>query len=74
MEQPADGVSYAGKVTVDDARVDFGAPAAAVDRLVRSVTPEPGAWAEFRGERVKLGPVQPVGRRSAAGGRDQGGA
>jgi methionyl-tRNA formyltransferase len=58
-EQPAEGVSYAPKVTVDDARVDFTAPAFAVDRLVRAMTPEPGAWAEFRGERVKLGPVTP---------------
>jgi methionyl-tRNA formyltransferase len=57
VEQPADGVSYAGKVTVDDAKADFTAPAIAVDRLVRAVTPDPGAWAEFRGERVKLGPV-----------------
>jgi methionyl-tRNA formyltransferase len=60
VEQPADGVTYAPKVSVDDARVDFSAPAQAVDRLVRAVTPEPGAWAEFRGERVKLGPVVPV--------------
>jgi methionyl-tRNA formyltransferase len=45
---------------VDDARVDFTAPATAVDRLLRSVTPEPGGWAEFRGERVKLAPVAPV--------------
>jgi methionyl-tRNA formyltransferase len=61
LEQPADGVSYAPKVTVDDARVDFGrSTAVAVDRLVRSVTPEPGAWAEFRGDRIKLGPVLPV--------------
>ena len=60
VDQPTDGVTYAPKVTVDDARVDFAAPAVAVDRLVRAVTPEPGAWAEFRGERVKLGPVSPV--------------
>jgi methionyl-tRNA formyltransferase len=60
VDQPADGVSHAPKVTVADARVDFTAPAVAVDRLIRSVTPEPGAWAEFRGERVKLGPVLPV--------------
>jgi methionyl-tRNA formyltransferase len=59
VPQPADGVSLAPKVTVDDARVDWSAPAMAVDRLVRSVTPEPGAWAEFRGERLKLGPVTP---------------
>ncbi|MBB4684613.1 methionyl-tRNA formyltransferase [Amycolatopsis jiangsuensis] len=57
VEQPGEGVSYAPKVTVEDARVSFADPAAAVDRLVRAVTPEPGAWAEFRGERFKLGPV-----------------
>jgi len=39
------GVSYAPKVTVADAEVDWRAPAAAVDRLVRSVTPEPGRGA-----------------------------
>ncbi|WP_020672687.1 methionyl-tRNA formyltransferase [Amycolatopsis nigrescens] len=60
VPQPDDGVSYAPKVSVEDARVSFGLPAAAVDRLVRAVTPEPGAWAEFRGERFKLGPVTPV--------------
>ncbi|WP_103354783.1 methionyl-tRNA formyltransferase [Amycolatopsis sp. CA-128772] len=56
-EQPAEGLSYAPKVTVEDARVSFADPASAVDRHIRSVTPEPGAWAEFRGERFKLGPV-----------------
>jgi methionyl-tRNA formyltransferase len=55
--QPAEGVSHAPKVTVDDARVDWSAPAAAVDRLVRSVTPEPGAWTTFRDERLGIGPV-----------------
>jgi methionyl-tRNA formyltransferase len=60
VEQPSDGVTYAAKITVEDARLDFTAPAAAVDRLARAVTPEPGAWAEFRGERLKLGPVTPV--------------
>ncbi|WP_460960661.1 methionyl-tRNA formyltransferase [Parasphingorhabdus pacifica] len=56
-EQPSEGVSYAPKVTVDDAKVDFETPARAIDRVIRSVTPEPGAWARFRGERFKLGPV-----------------
>jgi methionyl-tRNA formyltransferase len=58
--QPADGVSHAPKVTADDARVDWAAPAAAVDRLVRSATPDPGAWTTFRTERLGLGPVRPV--------------
>ncbi|MCX2947688.1 methionyl-tRNA formyltransferase [Lentzea sp. NEAU-D7] len=60
VDQPTDGVTYAAKITVEDARLDFTAPAVAVDRLARAVTPEPGAWAEFRGERLKLGPVTPV--------------
>ncbi len=56
--QPADGVSYAGKVTVDDARVDWAQPAAAVHRLIRSLTPEPGAWTGSPWGRLVIGPVQ----------------
>ncbi|MBP2330120.1 methionyl-tRNA formyltransferase [Kibdelosporangium banguiense] len=59
-QQHADGVSYASKIAVEDAHIDFNAPAHVVDRLVRAVTPDPGAWAEVRGERLKLGPVRPV--------------
>jgi methionyl-tRNA formyltransferase len=55
--QPADGVSYAPKLTVADARIDFGQPALAVDRRIRACTPEPGAWTAFRDGRLKLGPV-----------------
>ena len=55
--QPAEGVSHAPKVTVADARVDWTAPPVAIDRLIRSVTPEPGAWTTFRGERLGIGPV-----------------
>jgi methionyl-tRNA formyltransferase len=58
--QPADGVSLAPKITVDDAEVRWTEPAFAVDRRVRACTPAPGGWTSFRGERVKLGPVLPV--------------
>jgi len=56
--QPLDGVSLAPKINVADARVDWHAPAMRVDRLVRACAPAPGAWSEFRGQRVKLGPVR----------------
>lgn len=56
--QPVEGVSYAGKIGIADARADFSKPAVAVDRLLRSVTPEPGGWTELDGARIKLGPVQ----------------
>lgn len=60
--QPADGVSFASKITVQDARVDWSEPALAVDRRVRACTPAPGAWTTLAGERVKLGPVLPTDR------------
>ncbi len=59
VPQTSDGVSHAPKITVEEARVRWSDPAMRVDRLVRGCTPAPGAWAEFRGERVKLGPVRP---------------
>ncbi len=59
--QPGEGISLAPKVSVDDARVDWTLPALAVDRLVRSCTPAPGAWTTFRGERLKLAPFGPAG-------------
>ncbi|WP_405782452.1 methionyl-tRNA formyltransferase [Streptomyces sp. NBC_00859] len=60
VAQPADGVSLAPKITVEDARVDWSAPAMRVDRLVRGCTPAPGAWTVFRGERLKLVSLAPV--------------
>jgi methionyl-tRNA formyltransferase len=59
--QPSEGVSYAPKVEVDDARVDWRAPAARIDRLVRGCTPAPGAWTTIHGQRLKLGPVRVAG-------------
>jgi methionyl-tRNA formyltransferase len=56
-EQPADGVSLAPKISVDDARIDWTEPASAVDRRIRACSPTPGAWSTFVGERIKLGPV-----------------
>ncbi|MFJ3174946.1 methionyl-tRNA formyltransferase [Streptomyces roseus] len=54
VAQPADGVSLAPKITVEDARIDWNAPAMRADRVVRGCTPAPGAWTVFRGERLKL--------------------
>lgn len=60
VPQPTDGVSHAGKLTVDDARVRWTDPALAVDRHIRSVTPAPGAWTTLGGERVKIGSARPA--------------
>jgi methionyl-tRNA formyltransferase len=47
-------VSYASKINVEDALIDWTRPAEAVDRLVRACTPAPGAWTTFRGGRFKI--------------------
>ena len=57
VPQVEEGVSLAPKVLVDDAKVDWTHPALAIDRLIRSCTPAPGAWTTFRDERLKLGAV-----------------
>ncbi|MET9376817.1 methionyl-tRNA formyltransferase [Streptomyces sp. NPDC003035] len=54
VPQPAEGVTLAPKIQVEDAHVDWKAPALRVDRVVRGCTPAPGAWTVFRGERLKL--------------------
>jgi methionyl-tRNA formyltransferase len=58
--QPADGVSIAPKVETADAQVDWSLPAYVVDRRIRGVTPAPGAWTTWRGDRLRIGPVEPV--------------
>ncbi|MBB3081911.1 methionyl-tRNA formyltransferase [Geodermatophilus sabuli] len=58
--QPAEGVSLAPRIEPADARVDWALPAHVVDRRVRGVTPAPGAWTTWRGDRLRLGPVEPL--------------
>ncbi len=57
VPQPAEGVSVAPKLSVQDARICWGAPALGIDRHIRGCTPAPGAWTTFRGERLKIHPV-----------------
>ncbi|MEF9881775.1 methionyl-tRNA formyltransferase [Streptomyces sp. P9-A4] len=60
VPQPVEGITLAPKIQVEDAHVDFAAPALRVDRVVRGCTPAPGAWTLFRGERLKLIQVTPL--------------
>jgi methionyl-tRNA formyltransferase len=58
--QPVEGISLAPRIEPADARVAWNLPAHVVDRRVRGVTPAPGAWTTWRGDRLRLGPVEPV--------------
>lgn len=57
VRQLGEGVSYAPKISVQDAQIRWHEPAFAVDRRVRGVTPAPGGWTTFRGQRLKVSPV-----------------
>ena len=52
--QPEAGVTYAAKIDKAEARVDWTRPATEVDRLIRGLSPFPGAWCAHEGERIKL--------------------
>ena len=52
--QPDADVTYASKISVEDARIDWTKPAEEIHRLIRSCAPAPGAWTTFCGDRLKI--------------------
>ena len=52
--QPEVGVTYANKIGKHEARLDFGLAAELVERQIRAFNPAPGAFFEYRGERIKV--------------------
>ncbi|WP_298570771.1 methionyl-tRNA formyltransferase [uncultured Aliiroseovarius sp.] len=54
VPQPEDGVTYAHKINKAEAQVDWTRPAVEMDRLIRGLSPFPGAKCDMGGEQVKL--------------------
>ncbi|KAA1376184.1 methionyl-tRNA formyltransferase [Aeromicrobium fastidiosum] len=69
VPQPADNISFAPKLSTDEARIDWDRPAFAIDRHIRGCTPAPGAWTTLAGERVKIGPATIADDSTLAPGR-----
>ncbi|AXX99366.1 methionyl-tRNA formyltransferase [Profundibacter amoris] len=67
VPQPEEGVTYAKKIDKSEARVDWSKTAVEVDRLIRGLSPFPGAWCEVEGERLKLLRSRVVEGKGAAG-------
>jgi methionyl-tRNA formyltransferase len=65
--QSADGVTYAKKITKDEARIDWARSAAEIDCLIRGLSPAPGAFTEVKGERLKVLYAMPVKDRGEPG-------
>ncbi|HEU4498650.1 MAG TPA: methionyl-tRNA formyltransferase [Sphingomicrobium sp.] len=54
IPQPEEGVTYAAKISKEEARIDWRRPATELIRHVQGLAPFPGAWFEAGGERIKL--------------------
>ena len=52
--QPEAGVTYAAKIAKSEARIDFAAGAAQVERQIRAFNPAPGAFFLLGGERFRI--------------------
>ena len=67
VPQAQDGVTYAGKIGKDEARIDWTKSAREIDCLIRGLSPWPGAWTSMNGERVKILYAEPAAGSGAPG-------
>jgi methionyl-tRNA formyltransferase len=65
--QSTEGVTYAKKITKDEARIDWSKSAREIDCQVRGLSPWPGAFSEIKGERLKILYAEPVDRSGTPG-------
>jgi methionyl-tRNA formyltransferase len=61
------GITYAHKITADEAQIDWSASAVEIDRRIRAFNPAPGAWTLWRGEKLKLWAAELVNLPSCLG-------
>lgn len=67
VAQPDEGVTYAAKITKEEARIDWSRPAADLARHVQGLAPFPGAWFDHDGERLKILAAEAVDAQGAPG-------
>ena len=58
--QPEAGVTYAKKISKEEARIDWQRSAHEIDCQIRGLAPFPGAFTEANGERLKILQAEPV--------------
>ncbi|MFN4236438.1 MAG: methionyl-tRNA formyltransferase [Vogesella sp.] len=67
VKQPEDGVTYAAKLSKEEARVDWQLPAADIARAIRAYNPAPGAHTLLAGEALKLWHAHAIDGQAPAG-------
>ncbi len=54
VPQSKSGITYAHKISKRETKINWGSPAEIIDRMIRGLSPSPGAWCSLNGLRVKL--------------------
>jgi methionyl-tRNA formyltransferase len=67
MSQSQAGATYARKIDKQETRLDWGRPAAELERAVRAFRPAPGAWTTLRREPIKVWRAQVVKQHLSPG-------
>ena len=67
VKQPEEGVTYAQKLSKEEARVDWNESAAVIERKIRAFNPVPAAWVEYQGKPMKIWRAEVVAQQGKAG-------
>jgi methionyl-tRNA formyltransferase len=67
IKQDHSQATYEGRCGPDNAHIDWGKPWLQIDRLIRGCNPQPGAWSNLNGKRVKIFDATPLPARDPKG-------
>ena len=67
VKQPEEGVTYAQKLSKEEARIDWNESAAVIERKIRAFNPVPAAWVEYQGKLMKIWRAEVVAQQGRAG-------
>ena len=67
VKQPEEGVTYAQKLSKEEARIDWNESAAVIERKIRAFNPVPAAWVEYQGKPMKIWRAEVVVKQGKAG-------
>ena len=67
VKQPEEGVTYAQKLSKEEARIDWNESAHIIERKIRAFNPVPAAWVEYQGKPMKIWRAEVVAKQGKAG-------
>lgn len=67
VRQPEHGITYAHKLSKEEAQINWQEPAGLIGRKIRAFNPVPGAWCRFEGKALKIWQAQEQGESGAPG-------